>query len=95
VILWTETVPIGEDDNAFFVRLGARTAESRKSQYITQVEMAKTLGVSRQTGAEAAAAGAHPAPPKCQAALRNGNDRYRACQAGSLKSAAQKGNNSG
>ena len=45
VILWTQTVPIGEDDKAFFVRLGARMAEPRKSP---QVEMAKTLGVSQQ-----------------------------------------------
>jgi DNA-binding XRE family transcriptional regulator len=31
------------------VRLGTRMAEPRKSQDITQVEMAKTLGVSQQT----------------------------------------------
>jgi DNA-binding XRE family transcriptional regulator len=49
LILWTQTVPIVEDDKAFFVRLGARMVELRKSQDITQVEMAKTLGVSQQT----------------------------------------------
>jgi DNA-binding XRE family transcriptional regulator len=49
VILWTQTVLIGEDDKAFFVRLGAHMAELRKSQDITHVEMAKTLGVSQQT----------------------------------------------
>ena len=31
------------------MRLGTRMAEPRKSQDITQVEMAKTLGVSQQT----------------------------------------------
>jgi transcriptional regulator with XRE-family HTH domain len=40
---------ISASEHAFFVRLGARMAELRKSQDITQVEMAKTLGVSQQT----------------------------------------------
>jgi|SRR5579872_1018057 len=40
---------ISASEHAIFVRLGARMAELRKSQAITQVEMAKTLGVSQQT----------------------------------------------
>ena len=40
---------ISASEHTFFVRLGARMAELRKSQDITQVEMAKTLGVSQQT----------------------------------------------
>jgi transcriptional regulator with XRE-family HTH domain len=40
---------ISASEHAFFVRLGARVAELRKGQDITQVEMAKTLGVSQQT----------------------------------------------
>jgi transcriptional regulator with XRE-family HTH domain len=40
---------ISASEHAFFVRLGVRIAELRKSQDITQVEMAKTLGVSQQT----------------------------------------------
>src|SRR6266404_469126 len=40
---------ISASERAFFERLGARMAELRKSQDITQVEMAKTLGVSQQT----------------------------------------------
>jgi hypothetical protein len=35
-------------EHAFFERFGARIAELRKRQNITQVEMAKTLGVSQQ-----------------------------------------------
>ena len=38
---------ISASERAFFERLGARMAELRKSQDITQVEMAKTLGVSQ------------------------------------------------
>ena len=36
-------------EHAFFERFGARTVELHKRQNITQVEMAKTLGVSQQT----------------------------------------------
>jgi transcriptional regulator with XRE-family HTH domain len=36
-------------ERAFFERLGTRVAELRRSQDITQVEMAVTLGVSQQT----------------------------------------------
>jgi transcriptional regulator with XRE-family HTH domain len=40
---------ISSSERAFFERLGARVAELRKAQNITQVEMAKTLNVSQQT----------------------------------------------
>jgi len=40
---------ISASERAFFERLGARVAELRKEQNITQVEMAHTLGVSQQT----------------------------------------------
>ncbi len=40
---------ISASERAFFERLGTRIAELRKGQNITQVEMAKTLGVSQQT----------------------------------------------
>jgi len=40
---------IYDDERAFFARLGARIAELRRSQDITQVQLAETLGVSQQT----------------------------------------------
>jgi transcriptional regulator with XRE-family HTH domain len=40
---------ISVSERAFFARLGARVAELRKAQNITQVEMAHSLGVSQQT----------------------------------------------
>jgi transcriptional regulator with XRE-family HTH domain len=40
---------ISSSERAFFERLGARVADLRKAQNITQVEMAKTLSVSQQT----------------------------------------------
>lgn len=40
---------ISANERAFFARLGARVAELRRTQSITQVEMASTLGVSQQT----------------------------------------------
>jgi transcriptional regulator with XRE-family HTH domain len=40
---------ISANERAFFQRLGTRVAELRRSQNITQVEMAATLGVSQQT----------------------------------------------
>jgi transcriptional regulator with XRE-family HTH domain len=40
---------ISDDERAFFIRLGARIAELRRAQDITQVELAETLGVSQQT----------------------------------------------
>ena len=39
---------ISANERAFFERLGTRVAELRRSQNITQVEMAATLGVSQQ-----------------------------------------------
>jgi transcriptional regulator with XRE-family HTH domain len=43
------SMAISASEHAFFERLGARVAELRKTQDITQVEMAETLGVSQQT----------------------------------------------
>ncbi len=40
---------ISANERAFFERLGARIAELRKQQDITQVEMAKALSISQQT----------------------------------------------
>ena len=40
---------ISPDERAFFTQLGARVAELRKAQGITQVQMADALGVSQQT----------------------------------------------
>jgi transcriptional regulator with XRE-family HTH domain len=40
---------ISDEEHEFFIQLGARIAESRKSQGITQIQMAEILGVSQQT----------------------------------------------
>ena len=40
---------ISPDERAFFVELGARIAELRKAQGITQIQMAEALSVSQQT----------------------------------------------
>lgn len=50
-ILHLERLPmaISDDERAFFARLGARIAELRRAQDITQVQLAETLGVSQQT----------------------------------------------
>jgi transcriptional regulator with XRE-family HTH domain len=40
---------ISASERSFFEHLGARIADLRKQQNITQVEMAKALGVSQQT----------------------------------------------
>ncbi|HEN46734.1 MAG TPA: XRE family transcriptional regulator [Mizugakiibacter sp.] len=45
----TATVAISPNERAFFVQLGARVAELRKAQGITQIQMAEALGVSQQT----------------------------------------------
>jgi DNA-binding XRE family transcriptional regulator len=37
------------EDRAFFIALGERIAALRKTQQITQVQLAETLGVSQQT----------------------------------------------
>jgi transcriptional regulator with XRE-family HTH domain len=49
VISWTQIVPIGKDEKAFFMQLGARIASLRKEHGITQVQMAELLEVSQQT----------------------------------------------
>jgi|SRR5882724_8908758 len=43
------TVAISKDERAFFIELGARIAQLRKTQGITQVQLAEVLGVSQQT----------------------------------------------
>lgn len=43
------TMAISPDERAFFAQLGARIAELRKAQGITQIQMAEALGVSQQT----------------------------------------------
>lgn len=43
------TMAISPDERAFFIELGARIAELRKTQEITQNQMAEALGVSQQT----------------------------------------------
>jgi transcriptional regulator with XRE-family HTH domain len=45
----TDSMPIGKDEKEFFVQLGARIAELRKAQNITQAQLAETLEVSQQT----------------------------------------------
>ncbi|WKD48896.1 helix-turn-helix domain-containing protein [Microbulbifer spongiae] len=40
---------IPTDEHAFLVQLGAHIAEQRKTQEITQIQMAEALGVSQQT----------------------------------------------
>jgi len=40
---------ISSDEHEFFVRLGSRIAELRKTHGITQIQLAETLGVSQQT----------------------------------------------
>ena len=49
VLTGIESVAIGKDEKAFFVQLGARIAQLRKEQGITQVELAEWLNVSQQT----------------------------------------------
>lgn len=44
-----EPVAISKEDRAFFVQLGARIAQLRKDQSITQVQLADWWGVSQQT----------------------------------------------
>jgi transcriptional regulator with XRE-family HTH domain len=47
--MWIDVMPIGKDEKAFFVQLGARVAERRRAQNITQVQLAELLNVSQQT----------------------------------------------
>ena len=48
-VLEIQAVAISSDERAFFQTLGARIAQLRKEQNITQVQLAETLGVSQQT----------------------------------------------
>jgi transcriptional regulator with XRE-family HTH domain len=45
----TSTVVISSEDRAFFKALGARIAQLRREQGITQVQLAEILSVSQQT----------------------------------------------
>jgi transcriptional regulator with XRE-family HTH domain len=49
MLTWIDSMPIGKDEKAFFAQLGARIAEVRKAQGITQVQLAEVLSVSQQT----------------------------------------------
>jgi transcriptional regulator with XRE-family HTH domain len=49
VTTWMDVMPIGKDEKAFFAQLGARVAERRRAQNITQVQLAELLNVSQQT----------------------------------------------
>ena len=42
-------VAISQDERSFFQTLGARVAQLRKDQNITQVQLAEILGISQQT----------------------------------------------
>jgi transcriptional regulator with XRE-family HTH domain len=42
-------MPMATKEKAFYERLGRRIAERRKALDITQVELAKTLGIAQQT----------------------------------------------
>ena len=46
---WADAMPADRDEKQFFKELGARIAELRRAQTITQVQLAETLGVSQQT----------------------------------------------
>ena len=48
-VVRAETVAISKDERAFFIQLGARVANLRREQNITQVQLADALGVSQQT----------------------------------------------
>lgn len=42
------TVAISSDERAFFIAFGERLAQQRKTQGLTQVQLAEALGVSQQ-----------------------------------------------
>lgn len=46
---WIAAMAISADEKAFFVQLGARVAELRRTEGMTQVQLAQLLGVSQQT----------------------------------------------
>jgi transcriptional regulator with XRE-family HTH domain len=43
------TLPMAENERAFYVQLGERIAAARKGRGITQVQLAEMLGVAQQT----------------------------------------------
>ena len=43
------TLPMADNERAFYVQLGERIAATRKTQGITQVQLAELLGVAQQT----------------------------------------------
>jgi len=43
------SAPMKTKDDAFFKRLGARIAQARKDQDMTQVQLAERLGIAQQT----------------------------------------------
>jgi transcriptional regulator with XRE-family HTH domain len=43
------TSPMADHERAFYVQLGERIAVTRKTQGITQVQLAESLGVAQQT----------------------------------------------
>ena len=49
LMTWADAMPADRDEKQFFKALGARIAELRRAQNITQVQLAETLGVSQQT----------------------------------------------
>lgn len=44
-----QTIPMAAKEKSFYATLGRRIAERRKAQDITQVELAKRLGIAQQT----------------------------------------------
>jgi transcriptional regulator with XRE-family HTH domain len=43
------SLPMADNERAFYVQLGERIAATRKAQGITQVQLAELLGVAQQT----------------------------------------------
>lgn len=46
---YPQTMVMAAKDKDFYVQLGRRIADARKAAGITQVELAKTLGIAQQT----------------------------------------------
>ena len=44
-----QTIPMAAKEKSFYAGLGRRIADRRKAQGITQVELAKELGIAQQT----------------------------------------------
>ena len=44
-----QTIPMAAKEKSFYAGLGRRIADRRKAQGITQVELAKDLGIAQQT----------------------------------------------